>query len=189
MNNCKYCNSITKGKICNSNICKNTYKREYNKKHRITNPEYYSLKKKKDKENRYKRKDKELKYRQSRYYSSDLKNIISITYSNVKGRAKQYSLQFDLDKEFLLDLIKVQEQKCALTGLDFKYDPENVEVAHKRPFAPSLDRIDSTKGYTKDNVRFVCIIVNFALSEFGDKAFDKMCRAYMMNNLLESACK
>lgn len=44
-------------------------------------------------------------------------------------------------------------------------------------------RIDSKGGYTKDNVRLVCIIVNFALSEFGDLSFDKMCKAYC-NNLV-----
>lgn len=53
---------------------------------------------------------------------------------------------------------------------------------------PVLDKyrknyIDSTLGYTKDNVRLVCTIVNMALNEFGDIIFDKMCRAYVENTL------
>jgi len=37
-----------------------------------------------------------------------------------------------------------------------------------RPFSASIDRINTNLGYTKDNVRFVCTMVNFALNEFGE---------------------
>ena len=41
----------------------------------------------------------------------------------------------------------------------------------RRPFAPSLDRIDSSGGYTRDNTRLVCQAVNFALNAFGEDIF------------------
>lgn len=34
------------------------------------------------------------------------------------------------------------------------------------PFAASLDRKDSAKGYTPDNVEFVCRFVNFGKNRF-----------------------
>lgn len=39
----------------------------------------------------------------------------------------------------------------------------------------SLDRIDSTKGYTKDNVRLVTWLVNKSIGEYGTDAFINMC--------------
>ena len=38
----------------------------------------------------------------------------------------------------------------------------------RRPYAPSLDRVDAASGYTRDNVRLVCQAVNFALNAFGE---------------------
>ncbi len=32
----------------------------------------------------------------------------------------------------------------------------------KTPNRASLDRIDSSKGYTKDNIQFVCLIAQYA---------------------------
>lgn len=37
-----------------------------------------------------------------------------------------------------------------------------------RPFAPSLDRLDGTRGYQRDNVRLVCTIANFAMNRWGE---------------------
>jgi hypothetical protein len=102
-----------------------------------------------------------------------LKKILS----KCAGRAKELSLNFDLTVDFVLALYESQNGKCALTGLEFDYARDINFV--RRPFAPSIDRIDNKKGYTKDNVRFVCVAVNIAVNEFGDAIFDKICRAYI----------
>ena len=73
-----------------------------------------------------------------------------------------------------------QNKKCTLTKIDFVF--EKVKTS-KRPFAPSIDRVDSTLGYVKGNVRLVCTIVNIALNEFGDEIFGKMCEAYVENSI------
>jgi hypothetical protein len=47
---------------------------------------------------------------------------------------------------------------CALTGVSFEYDYSG--GGSYNPLAPSLDRIDSNKGYFKDNVQVVAQSVN-----------------------------
>lgn len=54
---------------------------------------------------------------------------------------------------------------CAVTGIPFVYDVPG------HPLMPSLDRIDSSKGYTADNVRLVCWAVNCAASTWGLEAY------------------
>ena len=56
--------------------------------------------------------------------------------------------------------------RCAVSGLEFAFERMGVGQA-QRPFAPSLDRIDSTKPYTRENVRVVAQVANFAMNAWG----------------------
>lgn len=40
------------------------------------------------------------------------------------------------------------------------------QIKAETPYQASLDRIDSSRGYVKGNVEFVCLAVNFAKSTF-----------------------
>lgn len=78
---------------------------------------------------------------------------------------KKYEL-FDLDVKYLLGLWSAQGGLCALT---------KKELAHKfhTPFTVSVDRIDSQKGYIKENVQLVCQSANYAKSHFSNEVFLK----------------
>ena len=52
----------------------------------------------------------------------------------------------------------------------------------KHPFAPSLDRISSRGGYTADNVRLVCIAVNFGMGQWGEELYLTFARAAVDRN-------
>lgn len=54
------------------------------------------------------------------------------------------------------------------------------EVGHYNSL--SLDRIDSTKGYTKDNVVFCCKIVNMMKLDIDVKDFINWCKIIAANN-------
>jgi hypothetical protein len=56
---------------------------------------------------------------------------------------------------------------CAISGLPFSLQVVGDGQA-KRPFAPSLDRVDRHKPYGRDNVRLVVSIANFAMNAWGD---------------------
>jgi hypothetical protein len=44
------------------------------------------------------------------------------------------------------------------------------------PNAPTLDRIDSAKGYTKDNIRLITYQLNIAINQFGLEAFKALAK-------------
>jgi len=79
--------------------------------------------------------------------------------------------------------IKVWTGYCAISGLAFKY-----ERSSKGPsiFAPSIDRIDSTKGYAQDNCRFVLACVNFFKNNGTDAEMFKIAEAIATRQLPRS---
>jgi len=77
-----------------------------------------------------------------------------------RARALLKDMEFNLDKQWIEE--NVASGVCSVTGLPFIYNSNC-------PFTPSIDRIDSSKGYTKDNCRIVCKIYNFAKNEFTDE--------------------
>lgn len=86
--------------------------------------------------------------------SQSPKNFIS-GILNHATRRKQ-NLGFDIDLMYLLELFDAQGGKCALTGVQMTYVAGSGKVATNI----SIDRIDSSKGYVRDNVQFVCDVVN-----------------------------
>lgn len=93
---------------------------------------------------------------------------------SAKSRVGGSACQITLDD--LIDLAKQNGWRCALTGLPFELD--RAGVGNAMPFGPSIDRKESSKGYTKDNVRVVCLAVNYALNEWGDDVFRKISIAF-----------
>ena len=70
----------------------------------------------------------------------------------------------------LIALWKDAGGRCMLTGLPFRETPVGTGKA-RRPYAPSLDRIDAKLPYSRRNCRLVLQAVNFALNAFGDDVF------------------
>ena len=70
-----------------------------------------------------------------------------------------------------IDDIREQYQKqngmCALSGLKLA-TPKHSGITCKTPDMVSVDRIDSTKPYTKHNIQLVCVALNYAKNDFTD---------------------
>jgi hypothetical protein len=91
--------------------------------------------------------------------------------SNAKRRAQEKGIPFDLDR---LDLIeRITAGRCEVTGLPF----DLAAGAGLNPWAPSIDRIDSTKGYTPDNVQVVVSAYNIAKGPWSDDVLPTLARA------------
>lgn len=65
--------------------------------------------------------------------------------------------------------------KCELSGIQFDLSRNGV----KGPYAPSIDRIDSSKGYSPDNCRIILWALNAAFSHWGAEVFRKIAIAWL----------
>lgn len=105
-----------------------------------------------------------------RYLGAREKSIAGIKYSvgktvfnsngqvvprTVKNKVLQMS-DAELDK-VIRDLLKIQEDRYAITGLPLQFRGEQTDDN----MLPSLDRIDSDGHYSRDNLQIVCHFTNF----------------------------
>ena len=164
--------------------CKECQK-ERNKKYNSEHREYFKQKgkekyHKEDNPARYQKTKANYLKRKDDWYKSIRGRLYDLLES-ARTRAKKNNLPIDIDLEFLLELYQQQNKQCVLTGIEFELKRTESKKTKYTPFGPSIDKIDHTKGYTKDNVRLVCVMVNLSLNTFGDECFDKMCEAYIKN--------
>ena len=93
------------------------------------------------------------------------------------ARSRKQAL--DLDLAYLRALWEIQGGRCALSGRPMEL-PRNTRAWERdshNPWKPSLDRIDSTKGYVQGNVRFVSMIGNYCKNRFTDTDVIEFCQA------------
>jgi hypothetical protein len=94
--------------------------------------------------------------------SSSIKREVIDSIRNKDNTRFEYSLT----KEIIKNIIKLQDNKCIYTNVNFvwKYGDKNMA---------SIDRIDSSKGYVKDNIQLVLKSVNIAKSNMTEDQFYK----------------
>ena len=98
--------------------------------------------------------------------------------SQVKNSLK--ILNNDLTVEFLKELWEKQQGKCDYTGweLHMPFTTQGIYDKNKHYLMKaSLDRIDNTKGYTKDNIHYTSTIANFARNKFSEDDLFTFCKA------------
>ena len=109
------------------------------------------------------------------YYARNRSKVkaSSNNYARVKGwaqrlvistreTAKRWGYAHDLDAMFLLELLDRQGGKCYWLGVPLT--PSDVV---RDPQRPSVDRLDNSKGYTRDNVVLSCQFANMGRSVTG----------------------
>lgn len=101
-------------------------------------------------------------------------------FSRAKERAKRRGKAFQLQWAEMLALWERSKGRCEVTGIPFQF--EQRKNFSRRPYAPSLDRIDSTQSYEIDNCRLVCTAVNIAINEWGVTTFKEIARALHWND-------
>lgn len=89
--------------------------------------------------------------------------------------ANKRSLEFSVTKEEAWEVFLNQQRKCAISGVDLIMEG-NIKKYSSRSGNASMDRKDSTKGYTKDNIQWVDKKINIAKMNMEDSEFIAMCK-------------
>jgi hypothetical protein len=99
---------------------------------------------------------------------------------SARQRARRCGVPFKLTLDQLFVLWERCDHRCAASGL--KFTEERIETALvKRPFAPSIDQIEATKGYTLENARITCVAANFAMNQWGLVVLRRLARGVVQH--------
>jgi len=108
---------------------------------------------------------------------NDKKSWIYQMFNRMKSRTKQKEYCSHLSAEDIKELLLISNGRCAITGIKFHTKLHGV----KRPYYHSIDRIDSSIGYSKDNCRLVCYAVNVAMMDWGAEVFEQLATGFVIN--------
>lgn len=97
-------------------------------------------------------------------------------FHSARQRAVKCGRTYTITSQQTEDLINRCQSACELTGMPFSLDRKGCAIG---PFSPSLDRIDSARGYEFDNVRIVCAAINLAMNQWGEDMFEEIARSYL----------
>lgn len=115
----------------------------YARKSYAKNPEKYRARTMSN--NHKMREEHPAKYRTKKFFDVYRKNVAS-----------------DVTREYIQSLFE-QATKCECCGkvLHLTYQPRDGRRFRTNPDAPSIDRVDNRKGYTRDNIAVICWECNF----------------------------
>jgi hypothetical protein len=109
---------------------------------------------------------------------NDLDYFLKEVISGAKTRANRKKIKFGLTMEMLKSLWNKQNGKCAITGLPMTHLILNGRISTN----VSIDRIDSNKGYTADNIQLLCVAVNIMKSTMTLDELKSFCKLIIDNN-------
>ena len=112
---------------------------------------------------------------------SDEKRLIKILqerWLGARDRAKRKNVLFNITKQDLMDLWNKQKGKCAISGISMTYTMDT----GRNPYNVSVDQINPSSGYTKDNIQLVCMCVNQLKSDFDMSIILNICENILKNN-------
>lgn len=101
--------------------------------------------------------------RRGLYCSDDIEDRLKMTFYNLLISAKfqprrKNKVDFSITTDTLKSLYDSQNGKCYYTGTPMKI--KHPKDKQRDPFIISLDRVDSSKGYTPENVVLCCWGIN-----------------------------
>jgi len=99
-------------------------------------------------------------YREAR--NGDLLRQLRQLWSSAKSRAKKRNMEFSITKEDLFDLYKNQKGSSTISGL-------KMSLINNTKNKMSLDRVDSSLGYNKNNIQLLCKWENSLKSNYPEK--------------------
>lgn len=124
-----------------------------------------------------KRKEKNKEYHNAR--RTTISGRAAQMFHSSKHRAARKRLEFDLDKEWIIERLS---KPCPRTNMPF-----SLVIGWGRTWnAPSIDRIDNTKGYIKENCQIVVDMYNMCKSTYHENQVLEFAKAVVSTHTLVS---
>lgn len=95
-----------------------------------------------------------------------------------KRRSEKKQLEFNLTDSDLLEIYKKQNGKCYYSGITMEKIPKIDNY-----YNVSIDRVDSSKGYTKNNVVLCCDSINTMKNSMPIKIFIDICQKIVLHQV------
>lgn len=105
------------------------------------------------------------------HFFKGYKEISQSVFNKIRQKAIDRNLVFDVSIEDIYDIFISQKKLCAISGVPIKF-----KISYKDEQTASLDRIDSSKPYTKDNVQWVHKKVNTMKWNISQNEFIEWCK-------------
>lgn len=102
--------------------------------------------------------------------------INQIIWHNLTKGAKERNLEVSICFNDIWLKFLEQNKKCALSGVNLVYSTTASEIT------ASVDRINSKKGYTKENIQIVHKLINRTKQNLSDEIFFSLCRSVFIHN-------
>ena len=120
-------------------------------------------------------------YEKRRADKADPDKIGKMEYKALKARVAAHAkkgriMGFNITPEYIQSIYDSQNGVCALSGL--KFEMELGKPRKRNPYRPSVDRINSNKGYVKGNIQFVLAIVNTMKMDYTDDILKPVIKAW-----------
>lgn len=100
-----------------------------------------------------------------RFKFEDLTQHCVKLFYGCKSNAQNRNIEFSLTRDEVPLMLDRSKFRCEISGIPFSL--ETHAESGKRPYAPSIDRIDSSGPYRFSNVRLVLWAVNAGMQDWG----------------------
>jgi len=128
----------------------------------------------------YYKNNKEILSNSSKEHYASVEGRAKFLHRSAKNRAKKFNLEFDLSLAKII--VTLMLGKCERTDIEFDLTP--AENTWRNPFAPSIDRVNSSLGYTNENVKVVVNMYNTGKGQHTDEEFIRFCHIVAQRNPL-----
>jgi len=107
-------------------------------------------------------------------HEADRVGLISKTFwTLLRRKARKRNIGVEINRIDAWQQFEKQKGKCALSGIDLTFS----NCTRDYSGTASIDRIDSRKSYTKDNIQWVHKNINIMKWDMSDDTFIEFCRA------------
>jgi len=101
-------------------------------------------------------------------------------FRTIHNRSIEREIEMTITIDDLIDQWNIQKGICEFTGVQLILSSYS-KIKKDPIFSASVDRIESSKGYSKNNIRWVSRSINWMKNEMSDEMTWKLCRLISEN--------